>query len=109
MLFLTEMWEMFSFFGMRAILVYYMTKHLDLSQAYASLVYGAYAAFVYFTPVFGGVLADRWLGKRNAVMIGGAAMALGHFMMSSEALFYPALITIALGNGLFLRKRFAYL
>jgi len=87
---------------MRAILVYYMTKHLDLSQAYASLVYGAYAAFVYFTPVFGGVLADRWLGKRNAVMIGGAAMALGHFMMSSEALFYPALITIALGNGLFL-------
>ena len=102
MLFLTEMWEMFSFFGMRAILVYYMTKHLDLSQAYASLVYGAYAAFVYFTPVFGGVLADRWLGKRNAVMIGGAAMALGHFMMSSEALFYPALITIALGNGLFL-------
>ena len=101
-LFLTEMWEMFSFFGMRAILVYYMTKHLDMGQEYASLVYGAYAAFVYFTPVFGGMVADRWLGKRNAVMIGGAAMALGHFMMSSEALFYPALATIALGNGLFL-------
>ena len=62
-LFLTEMWEMFSFFGMRAILVYYMTKHLDMSQEYASLVYGAYAAFVYFTPVFGGMVADRWLGK----------------------------------------------
>jgi len=101
-LFLTEMWEMFSFFGMRAILVYYMTKHLDMGQEYASLVYGAYAAFVYFTPVFGGMVADRWLGKRNAVVIGGAAMALGHFMMSSEALFYPALATIALGNGLFL-------
>lgn len=101
-LFLTEMWEMFSFFGMRAILVYYMTKHLDMSQQYASLVYGAYAAFVYLTPLFGGMLADRWLGKRNAVVIGGTAMALGHFMMSSEALFYPALITIALGNGLFL-------
>lgn len=101
-LFLTEMWEMFSFFGMRALLVYYMTKHLDLEQEYASLVYGAYAAFVYFTPVFGGVVADRWLGKRNAVMIGGATMALGHFMMASEPLFYPALITIALGNGLFL-------
>ena len=101
-LFLTEMWEMFSFFGMRAILVYYMTKHLDMSQEYASLVYGAYAAFVYFTPVFGGLVADRWLGKRNAVVIGAAAMALGHFMMSSEALFYPALTTIALGNGLFL-------
>jgi POT family proton-dependent oligopeptide transporter len=101
-LFLTEMWEMFSFFGMRAILVYYMTKHLDMSQERASLVYGAYAAFVYLTPVAGGMLADRWLGKRNAVVIGAAAMALGHFMMSSEALFYPALVTIALGNGLFL-------
>jgi POT family proton-dependent oligopeptide transporter len=101
-LFLTEMWEMFSFFGMRAILVYYMTKHLDMSQEYASLVYGAYAAFVYFTPVFGGVIADRWLGKGRAVVIGGATMALGHFMMSSEALFYPALCMIALGNGLFL-------
>lgn len=101
-LFLTEMWEMFSFFGMRTLLVYYMTKHLHLDQEYASLVYGAYAAFVYFTPVFGGMLADRWLGKRNAVVIGGATMALGHFMMASEPLFYPALITIALGNGLFL-------
>ena len=101
-LFLTEMWEMFSFFGMRTILVYYMTKHLNMGQEYASLVYGGYAAFVYFTPVFGGMVADRWLGKRNAVVIGAAAMALGHFMMSSEALFYPALITIALGNGLFL-------
>jgi POT family proton-dependent oligopeptide transporter len=101
-LFLTEMWEMFSFFGMRAILVYYMTKHLDMGQEYASLVYGTYAAFVYFTPIFGGMLADRWLGKRNAVVIGAVGMALGHFMMSSEALFYPALIMIALGNGLFL-------
>lgn len=101
-LFLTEMWEMFSFFGMRAILVYYMTKHLDMNQEYASLVYGAYAAFVYFTPVFGGMIADRWLGKARAVVIGGSAMALGHFMMSSEALFYPALCMIALGNGLFL-------
>jgi POT family proton-dependent oligopeptide transporter len=101
-LFLTEMWEMFSFYGMRALLVYYMTKHLDMGQEHASLIYGAYAAFVYFTPVFGGMVADRWLGKRNAVIIGGAAMALGHFMMSSEALFFPALTTIALGNGLFL-------
>ncbi|GAB2582955.1 peptide MFS transporter [Dyella jejuensis] len=101
-LFLTEMWEMFSFFGMRALLVYYMTKRLDLHQEAASLIYGAYAALVYFTPVFGGVVADRWLGKRKAVIIGGATMALGHFMMASEALFYPALATIALGNGLFL-------
>ncbi|HUB89279.1 MAG TPA: oligopeptide:H+ symporter, partial [Dyella sp.] len=101
-LFLTEMWEMFSFFGMRALLVYYMTKHLDIQQEFASLIYGAYAAFVYFTPVFGGIVADRWLGKRKAVIIGGATMALGHFMMAFEPLFYPALATIALGNGLFL-------
>lgn len=101
-LFLTEMWEMFSFFGMRAILVYYMTKHLDMSQEYASLIYGAYAAFVYFTPVFGGMIADRWLGKARAVVIGGSLMALGHFMMSFESLFYAALCMIALGNGLFL-------
>jgi proton-dependent oligopeptide transporter, POT family len=101
-LFLTEMWEMFSFFGMRALLVYYMTKQLDIHQQAASLIYGLYAALVYFTPVFGGIVADRWLGKRMAVIIGGATMALGHFMMASEALFYPALATIALGNGLFL-------
>jgi POT family proton-dependent oligopeptide transporter len=101
-LFLTEMWEMFSFFGMRALLVYYMTMQLDFAQAYASLVYGAYAAFVYFTPVFGGMVADRWLGKRRAVVIGAGTMALGHFMMASPALFYPALAIIALGNGLFL-------
>ncbi|HKT27214.1 peptide MFS transporter [Dyella sp.] len=101
-LFLTEMWEMFSFFGMRALLVYYMTMHLDIRQEYASLIYGVYAAFVYFTPVFGGIVADRWLGKRKAVIIGGTTMALGHFMMASEPLFYPALATIALGNGLFL-------
>ncbi|RAO78322.1 peptide MFS transporter [Dyella jiangningensis] len=101
-LFLTEMWEMFSFFGMRALLVYYMTMHLRIGQEHASLIYGVYAAFVYFTPVFGGIVADRWLGKRNSVVIGGATMALGHFMMASEPLFYPALATIALGNGLFL-------
>jgi POT family proton-dependent oligopeptide transporter len=101
-LFLTEMWEMFSFFGMRALLVYYMTKRLDIAQEHASLIYGGYAALVYFTPVLGGFIADRWLGKRRAVIIGGVTMALGHFMMASEPLFYPALVTIAVGNGLFL-------
>ncbi|MGN6228357.1 MAG: peptide MFS transporter [Dyella sp.] len=101
-LFLTEMWEMFSFFGMRALLVYYMTQRLDFAQEYASLVYGAYAAFVYFTPVFGGMLADRWLGKHKSVVIGASTMAAGHFMMAFPSLFYAALTTIALGNGLFL-------
>ena len=64
-LFLTEMWEKFSFFGMRALLVYYMTKRLGFPQEKASLIYGAYAAFVYFTPIAGGWLADRYLGARR--------------------------------------------
>ncbi|MCI3179510.1 MFS transporter [Caulobacter sp. CCUG 60055] len=101
-LFLTEMWENFSFFGMRALLVYYMTKQLMIDQRHASLVYGLYTASVFFTPIVGGVISDRWLGRRRAVLIGSAVMALGHFMMASEALLYPALAVIALGNGLFL-------
>ena len=101
-LFLTEMWEIFSYYGMRALLVYYMTKQLLIGQEKASVIYGAYAAFAYFTPIFGGLIADRWLGKRRAVIIGGSIMAAGHFMMTFEPLFYPALATIALGNGLFL-------
>jgi len=101
-LFLSETWERFSYYGMRALLVYYMTKRLDIAQANASLIYGAYTALIYFTPVFGGLIADRWLGKRRAVIIGGATMALGHFMMVFEPLFYPALVVIAIGNGFFL-------
>ncbi len=101
-LFLTNMWEQFSYYGMRALLVYYMTKELLLSQGHSSLVYGAYTATAYFTPILGGVLADRYLGKRRAIIIGGSIMAAGHFMMTFEPLFYPALATIALGNGLFL-------
>ena len=101
-LFLTQMWETFSFYGMRALLVYYMTKQLMLGQERASLVYGLYTAMVYFTPIVGGVVSDRWLGRRRAVIIGGAVMALGHFMMAFEPLFYFALAAIALGNGLFL-------
>ncbi len=100
-LFLTEMWEFFSYYGMRTLLVYYMTKHLLFAQEKSSFIYGAYTATAYFTPIFGGILADRWLGKRKAVILGGSAMALGHFMMTFEPLFYVALATIALGNGLF--------
>jgi proton-dependent oligopeptide transporter, POT family len=99
---LTEMWEIFSYYGMRALLVYYMTKQLMIGQEKASLIYGTYTALAYFTPIFGGLIADRWLGKRRAVIIGGSIMAAGHFMMTFEPLFYPALATIALGNGLFL-------
>ena len=101
-IFLTEMWEKFSYYGMRAMLVYYMTRQLLFSQHDASLVYGLYTAFVYFTPIIGGFVSDRWLGKRNAVIAGASMMALGHFMMTFEPLFYGALAAIALGNGLFL-------
>ncbi len=101
-LFLTNMWETFSYYGMRALLVYYMTRQLLLAQETSSLVYGFYTAFAYFTPIVGGAIADRWLGKRRAVIIGASIMAFGHFLMAFEASFYIALATIALGNGLFL-------
>ena len=101
-LFLTEMWEIFSYYGMRSLLVYYMTKQLLIGQEKASFIYGTYTAMAYFTPILGGVIADRWLGKRRAVIIGGSIMAAGHFMMAFEPSFYFALATIALGNGLFL-------
>jgi proton-dependent oligopeptide transporter, POT family len=101
-LFLTNMWELFSYYGMRTLLVYYMTKQLLFAQEKASFIYGTYTAMAYFTPIIGGVIADRYLGKRNAVIIGGSVMALGHFLMAFESMFFPALATIALGNGLFL-------
>ena len=101
-LFLTNMWETFSYYGMRAILVYYMTKTLLLGQEHSSTIYGFYTSFAYFTPIIGGTIADRWLGKHRAVIIGASVMALGHFMMAFEPAFYFALATIALGNGLFL-------
>lgn len=101
-LFLTDMWEQFSYYGMRTLLVYYMVKHLLLTQQTASFVYGLYTAFVYFTPIIGGLISDRWLGARRSVVLGGSIMALGHFMMAFEPMFYVALATIACGNGLFL-------
>lgn len=99
---LTNMWEQFSYYGMRALLVYYMTKQLLIGQAQSSFIYGTYTACAYFTPIIGGVIADRYLGKRRAVIIGASIMALGHFMMAFEPLFYSALAAIAIGNGLFL-------
>jgi len=101
-LFLTEMWEQFSYYGMRALLVYYMTKQLAVGQEKASVIYGVYTALAFFTPILGGMIADRFLGKKRAVIIGGSIMAAGHFMMTFEPLLYPALATIAIGNGLFL-------
>ncbi len=101
-LFLTETWEKFSYYGMRAILIYYMTKQLLFSQQHASLVYGLYTGCAYLCPLIGAPISDRWLGRRRAVVIGGVIMAAGHFMMAFDNLLYPALATIAIGNGLYL-------
>jgi POT family proton-dependent oligopeptide transporter len=100
-LFFTEMWERFSYYGMRSLLVYYMIKHLQFTQERSSEIYGLYTGFVYFTPLFGGMLADRLLGQRRTVILGGVLMAAGHFLMAFERLFIPALVFLILGNGAF--------
>jgi len=100
-LFFTEMWERFSYYGMRSLLVYYMIKHLQFTQEHSSRIYGLYTGFVYFTPLFGGMLADRLLGQRRTVIVGAVLMATGHFLMAFESLFYPALLFLILGNGAF--------
>jgi POT family proton-dependent oligopeptide transporter len=101
-LFTTQMWAEFSFFGLQALLVYYMTKHLGFSQTKSSLIYGAYGAAAFFSPFFGGAIADRWLGRTRAVILGAVLMMFGHFAMASEALLFPALALVAIGNGLFI-------
>jgi POT family proton-dependent oligopeptide transporter len=101
-LFTTQMWAEFSFFGLQALLVYYMTKQLGFPQAKSSLIYGAYGAAAFFSPFFGGLIADRWLGRTASVIIGGAMMMFGHFAMAFEAMLFPALVLVALGNGLFI-------
>ena len=101
-LFTTQMWAEFSFFGLQAMLVYYMTKHLGFSQEKSSLIYGLYGGAAFFSPFFGGMIADQWLGRTKAVIIGCTMMMLGHFAMAFEQLLFPALALVALGNGLFL-------
>jgi POT family proton-dependent oligopeptide transporter len=100
-LFFTEMWERFSYYGMRSLLVYYMTKHLMFTQEQSSSIYGLYTGFVYFTPFFGGILADRYLGQRRTVILGGILMAIGHFLMAVESMFYFAIVFLIFGNGAF--------
>src|SRR4051812_45989792 len=78
-LFLTQMWAEFSYFGLQAMLVYYMTGQLHFSQAKSSMVYGIYGAAAFFSPFFGGMIADRWLGRTRAVVLGGLLMMAGHF------------------------------
>lgn len=103
-LFFAEMWERFSYYGMRALLVLYMLKgFLEYGDEQAYTVYGAYTALVYMTPFIGGMLADRVLGQRRAVVIGGALMAAGHLLMTIESQwpFFFALALLIVGNGFF--------
>ncbi|MEL6106085.1 MAG: peptide MFS transporter [Planctomycetota bacterium] len=103
-LFFAEMWERFSYYGMRALLVFYMIKgFLGYGDTQAYTVYGAYTALVYMTPFVGGLLADRYLGKRLAVIMGGLLMAAGHLLMTveSEWPFFFALAFLIAGNGFF--------
>jgi POT family proton-dependent oligopeptide transporter len=125
-LFATEMWERFSYYGMRALLVLYMVKYLLLpehahtviglatlkgafesmfgqlgTQPLASHIYGLYTGLVYLTPLIGGIIADRWLGQHRTIIIGASLMAIGHFMMAFESLFLLALMVLILGNGAF--------
>jgi POT family proton-dependent oligopeptide transporter len=108
-LFYAEMWERFSYYGMRALLVLYLTKHWLYDDGKANLIYGAYGALVYITPVLGGVIADRWLGQRKAVLFGGILLTLGHLLMAVEGsggqsdpvinVFWAALAFIIVGSG----------
>src|SRR4051812_19885335 len=120
----TEAWERFSYYGMQSLLVLYMVKYLLLpghiervaifdafrqlpfyrdldGQPLASAIFGTYTAAVYFTPIFGGLLADRVLGRRRTVLLGGVTMAAGHFLMAFESAFLFALLCLILGCGMF--------
>ena len=85
-LFYAEMWERFSYYGMRALLILYLTKFWLFGDGKSILVYGAYTSLVYITPVLGGYLADRWLGQRKAVLFGGILLAFGHMFMAYEGM-----------------------
>jgi POT family proton-dependent oligopeptide transporter len=100
-LFGAEMWERLSYYGMRALLVLYLTSHLKFERADALNLYAIYTGLVYLTPLLGGFLADQVLGQRKAVFIGGTLMAIGHFAMAFEEHLYLALGLIILGNGFF--------
>jgi POT family proton-dependent oligopeptide transporter len=111
-LFFAEMWERFSYYGMRALLIFYLTKHWLFSDSQSGVIYGAYTALVYITPVVGGYLADKWLGQRKAVLFGAVLLTMGHFFMAFEGapaaghegnpiifVFWLALALIIVGSG----------
>lgn len=109
-LFFTEMWERFSYYGMRAIFILFMTKVLMLKDADASEIYGSYTGLVYLTPLLGGYLCDKFLGNRRSIIIGGLLMAIGQFCMflsasagadGGVAIMWAGLTSIIIGNGFF--------
>ncbi len=100
--FMVEMWERFGYYLMLAIFTLYLKKHLGYSAAEASSTYGSFIALTYFAPFFGGIIADRWLGYRKAVLFGAALMAVGYFALGAPPKFlWTAIILIVLGNGMF--------
>lgn len=111
-LFFTEMWERFSYYGMRAIFTLYMTKALFIDKAAASNIYGSFTGLVYLTPLIGGYVADRYWGNRRSIFLGGLLMAIGQFMMFFSASYYQnvelstilmwfGLTGLIIGNGFF--------
>ena len=100
-LFFTEMWERFSYYGMRALLVLYLVHALGYQRSDALELYATYTGLVYISPIIGGYLADRYLGTRKAILIGGITMAMGHFAMAFPALLHLALGLLVAGNGFF--------
>ncbi len=112
-LFSTEMWERFNFYGMRAILTLFMVNSLMLGEANASIIYGGFLALCYLTPLLGGFIADKYLGNRYCIILGGTLMAIGQFLLfysavtfessleSSKMVFWLGLLVIVFGNGFF--------
>lgn len=105
-LFMTEMWERFSYYGITAILILYMSKTFAIGKDQIYAIYGAYGALVYMTPLIGGRIADKYLGSFNAVIIGSILIALGHFIVAIPSphnhYFYYGLAVIIIGTGLFM-------
>ncbi len=103
LLFFAEMWERFSFYGMKALLIAYMTSQLHFDDPKAYAILGSYAALVYTMPMFGGFMADRFIGYRRAILFGGLLMTLGHFILALPASwsFFYGMAFIICGNGFF--------
>ena len=100
-LFFTEMWERFSYYGMRALLVLYLVNSQNYSESDALHIYAVYTGLVYLTPLIGGYLADRFLGSQKAIFIGGLTMMIGHFLMAFPNFLYLAIGMLIIGNGYF--------